>query len=379
MYPPAKAAPIAHISFLDLQAEYRALAADGIEDAILKSLRSAQFIQSSGVQSFEQHWAEFCGTTQAIAVDSGTAALEIAMKGLGIGAGDEVIVPAHTFIATAAAVALCGARPVFVDAEPVHWQMDVGLLAERITARTRAIAAVHLFGQPCDLDSLSELCRERGILLIEDAAQAQGARVKGRRVGSYGAVGCFSFYPAKNLGAFGDAGAITTDSAELASRLRRLSNHGRLTKYEHSEVGENLRMDEIQGVVLDFELPYLDRWNARRREIAALYREQLQSLPIFLPKPLPDTEAVHHLFPIGSARRDELAKYLAARDVDCGIHYPLPLHLQPAFARLGYHRGDMPVAERIGLEELSLPIGPFMSDNQVERVCEVVREFHHDA
>jgi dTDP-4-amino-4,6-dideoxygalactose transaminase len=374
-----KAAPIGHISFLDLQAAYRALAADGIEDAILESLRNAQFIQSVGVQSFEQHWAEYCGTAQAIAVDSGTAALKIAMTALDIGSGDEVIVPAHTFIATAAAVALCGARPVFVDADPVHWQMDVESVTQRITARTKAIVAVHLFGQPCDLDPLSELCRTRGILLIEDAAQAQGARYKGRRVGSIGAAGCFSFYPAKNLGAFGDAGAITTDSAQLASRMRRLSNHGRVTKYEHAEVGENLRMDEIQGIALNYALTKLDAWNARRRQIAAVYRERLNDLPLFLPESLAGTEPVHHLFPIASARRDDLAAFLLAREVDSGIHYPLPLHLQPAFLKLGYHPGDLPVAERIGREELSLPIGPFMSDAQVERVCEVVREFHHDA
>lgn len=375
MNPLASSTQLAHIAFVDLQAGYRALAADGLETLILDSLRRAQYIQSTSVQSFERHWASYCGTAEAVAVDSGTAALEIAMKGLGIGPGDEVIVPAHTFIATAAAVALCGARPVFVDADSEHWQMDIDRVKEAITLKTRAIIAVHLFGQPVNLATLEEVCRDYDILLIEDAAQAQGARFHGKRVGSFGSVGCFSFYPAKNLGAFGDAGAITTDNADLAARMRRLCNHGRSSKYEHSEIGDNLRMDEIQGVVLDFELPYLDDWNQRRREIANLYRRQLRDLPLFCPEIMLGCQPVYHLFPIGTAERDALLQHLSARNIDCGIHYPLPLHLQPAFAALGYKPGDMPIAERVGREELSLPIGPFMTDAQVHRVCEAVHEF----
>lgn len=375
MNPLAISTQLAHIAFVDLQAGYRALAADGLETLILDSLRRAQYIQSTSVQSFERHWASYCGTAEAVAVDSGTAALEIAMKGLGIGPGDEVIVPAHTFIATAAAVALCGARPVFVDADPEHWQMDVDRVKGAITPKTRAIIAVHLFGQPVNLAALEEVCRDNDVLLIEDAAQAQGARFHGKRVGSIGSVGCFSFYPAKNLGAFGDAGAITTDNADLAARMRRLCNHGRSSKYEHSEIGDNLRMDEIQGVVLDFELPYLDDWNQRRREIANLYRRQLRDLPLFFPEIMLGCQPVYHLFPIGTAERNALLQHLSARNIDCGIHYPLPLHLQPAFATLGYKPGDMPIAERVGREELSLPIGPFMTDAQVHRVCEAVHEY----
>jgi dTDP-4-amino-4,6-dideoxygalactose transaminase len=364
------------IPFLDLQAEYRALAEAGIETAVLGSLRRAQYIHGAAVQGFERHWANFCGTTEAVAMDSGTAALEIAMKALGIGPGDEVVVPAHTFIATAAAVALCGARPVFVDADPVHWQMDIARIEQSINSRTRAIIAVHLYGQPSNLAALQDICEARKLILIEDAAQAQGARFRDARVGSFGKVGCFSFYPAKNLGAFGDAGAITTNDPELANRMRRLCNHGRTTKYEHSEVGENLRMDEMQGVVLDFKLPYLERWNVRRREIAALYRKQMQDLPLFIPEIVPETLPVHHLFPIATPRRDELARHLATHDIQTGIHYPVPLHIQPAFASLGYQHGDMPVAEWIGKEELSLPIGPFMTDGQVQRVIEAVLRFY---
>lgn len=367
--------PSAHIPFLDLQAEYHALAAEGMESAILASLRNAQYIHGPAVRTFEQHWAAYCGAKEAVAMDSGTAALEIAMKGLGICPGDEVIVPAHTFIATAAAVMLCGARPVFVDADPLHWQIDPAQVAQAITPKTRAVIVVHLYGQPANMDAFAHICSQRKLLLIEDAAQAQGARCHDRRVGSFGTVGCFSFYPAKNLGAFGDAGAITTNDSELANRMRRLCNHGRMTKYEHTEVGENLRMDEIQGVVLDFKLPHLDSWNARRHEIATTYREQLRDLPLFIPETIPGTEPVHHLFPIATPCRDHLIRFLLSQDIDCGIHYPLPLHLQPAFASLGYRKGEMPVAERIGREELSLPIGPFMSDNQVFRVCDAVRNF----
>lgn len=364
-----------HISLVDLQTEYRHLAEAGIEEAMLASLRHAQYIHGTAVQAFEKNWARYCGTAESVAMDSGTAALEIAMKGLGIGAGDEVIVPAHTFIATAAAVKLCGARPVFVDADDEHWQMSVERAEDAITPATRAVVAVHLYGQPADVDGLSALCERRGLTLIEDAAQAHGARFRGRRVGGFGKVGCFSFYPAKNLGAFGDAGAITTDDAVLATRMRRLCNHGRMTKYEHSEVGENLRMDELQGVVLDFKLPFLDAWNERRRAIASLYRRAFCGLPVFMPTPVPQSEPVHHLFPIATPARDELARYLAAQGIDSGLHYPVPLHLQPAFAYLGHRRGEMPVSERIGKEELSLPIGPFMADEQVERVCAAVSAF----
>ena len=372
----ATAVQLDHIPFLDLHAEYCELAEQGLESAVLESLRRSQYIHGNAVQDFERNWASYCGTAEGVAMDSGTAALEIAMKALGIGPGHEVLVPAHTFIATAAAVVLCGARPVFVDADPRTWQMDAALVPQCITPHTRALIVVHLYGQPSNMEEFSAIARTHGLILIEDAAQAQGATFRNRRVGSFGAAGCFSFYPAKNLGAFGDAGAITTSDRELASRMRRLCNHGRTTKYEHSEVGENLRMDEMQGVVLDFKLPYLDLWNQRRRKIAASYRHQLRGLPIFLPAAVPGTEPVHHLFPIAAPRREALIRFLAERNIDTGIHYPLPLHLQPAFASLGYLRGQMPIAEWIGKEELSLPIGPFMTDEQVDRVCDAVRDFY---
>jgi dTDP-4-amino-4,6-dideoxygalactose transaminase len=366
---------IERIPFLDLKAEYAQLAQDGLEQVLLDSLRGAHFIGGRAVRSFEEHWAAYCGTSEAVALDSGTAALQLVLKALDIGPGDEVVVPAHTFIATAAAVALCGARPLFVDADAIYWQMDLRRLENAITSRTKAVISVHLFGQPSDMARLSAFCTGRGLFLIEDAAQAQGATFQRQRVGSFGTAGCFSFYPAKNLGAFGDAGAVTTNDPQLAARVRRLADHGRMTKYEHTEIGHNLRMDEMQGVVLDFKLAYLDGWNQRRREIAALYRERLTGLPIFLPASVPGTEPVHHLFPIGLEEREDLMRHLAERAIDCGIHYPIPLHLQPAFAHLGYERGAMPIAEKIGAQELSLPIGPMLSDEHVEIVCDAIQAF----
>ena len=365
-----------HVPFLDLRGEYLELSGEGLESAILERLRGTQYIQGPAVESFEAHWADYCGTNAAVCVDSGTAALELSLKALGIGKGDEVIVPAHTFIATAAAVVLCGAEPVFVDADPVHWQTNLGEVSRAITQRTRAFIAVHLYGQPTDMDAVSAFCRERSLLLIEDAAQAHGATFHGRRVGSFGSVGCFSFYPAKNLGAFGDAGAVVTNDVALAARIRRLSNHGRVTKYEHCEVGENLRIDEIQGVVLDFKLPHLEGWNQRRCCIAGMYRDALKDLPLFMPEVIPGTNPVYHLFPVGTPDRDALMEHMKSWGIDCGVHYPIPLHLQPAFANLGWRRGSMPVAERIGAQELSLPIGPYLSNEQVEHVCNAIREFY---
>lgn len=365
-----------HVPFLDLKAEYAELASEGIESEILSRLRGTQYIQGAAVESFEKHWAAYCGTNVAVGVDSGTAALELTLRALDIGAGDEVIVPAHTFIATAAAVVLCGATPVFVDAESHYWQMDVDAVKKALTPRTRALIAVHLYGQPVMMDPVVDFCREHGVLLIEDAAQAHGASLHGRRVGSFGMAGCFSFYPAKNLGAFGDAGAVVTNDAALASRIRRLSNHGRITKYEHAEIGQNLRIDEIQGAVLDFKLRHLDGWNQRRRRIAGLYREKLRDLPLAIPEITPGSEPVYHLFPVGTVDRDRLMDHLSTHDIATGVHYPVPLHLQPAFADLAYRRGSMPVAERIGAEELSLPIGPYMTNEQVDYVCEMIHEFY---
>jgi|SRR5215469_7449308 len=362
------------VPFLDLRQQYRNLG-QGINDAIQEVWTCANYIQGPKVADFERNFADYCGVKDAIALDSGTAALHLTLLALDIGPGHEVIVPTNTFIATAAAVQTAGAKPVFVDADPEHWQMDIRKLAHAITSNCRAVIGVHLYGQPLALDSALQVCAEKGVFFIEDAAQAHGARFAGRRAGSIGRAACFSFYPGKNLGAFGDGGAVTTNDLELGIRLRRLRDHGRISKYEHQEVGFNYRMDAVQGAVLNYKLSFLDGWNETRRFWAARYREQLADLPLRLPRVIPDTEPVHHLFPVCCAQRDDLADFLRGRGIETGIHYPIPMHLQPAFQHLGHGSGDFPVAERIGKEVLSLPIFPEMTRQQFEHVCHSTADF----
>ena len=362
------------VPFLDLRLQYRKHKED-LDRIIEPLLASAAYIEGAPVVEFEQAFAAYCGVKEAIAVDSGTAALHLALLALGIGRGDEVIVPTNTFIATAAAVHVVGACPVFVDADSQTWQMDLRAVERAISPRCRAIIGVHLYGQPLEMDELQRICRDNRLELIEDAAQAHGARHGDRRVGGFGTVACFSFYPGKNLGAFGDGGAITTNQSDLAERLRSLRNHGRLTKYEHAEVGFNYRMDALHGAVLRYKLSFLDGWNERRRHWADRYRERLSGLPILLSSPIPETEHVYHLFTIRCEQRDQLARFLADRGIQTGIHYPIPLHLQPAFRQLGHKKGEFPVAERVADEILSLPIFPEMTEQQFEHVCQSVAAF----
>jgi dTDP-4-amino-4,6-dideoxygalactose transaminase len=362
------------VPFLDLQKQFHDLE-PLFQQAIWPLLKSAKFIEGPAVTAFEHEFARYCGVSQAVAVDSGTAALHLAMLALDIGRGDEVVCPTSTFIATAAAIAVTGARPVFVDADLCNWQMDLEQVRAAIGPKCKAVVAVHLYGQPVEAARLKEICDEKGVYLIEDAAQAHGARYDGTRAGALGHAGCFSFYPGKNLGAFGDGGAVTTNDPELAERIRRLRNHGRLTKYEHAEVGFNFRMDAIQAAALSVKLPHLDRWNERRRTLASQYQQRLAGLPIRLPDVISLTQPVHHLFPVLTSERDRLAEFLKQRQIESGVHYPVPLHLQPAFSKLGYHVGDFPVAESIARQELSVPIFPEMTDAQINAVCQSIREF----
>lgn len=362
------------VPFLDLKQQYRDLK-EPIDDAIQGVLTKAQYIQGPKVAEFEAAFAEYCGVSEAIAVDSGTAALHLVLVALGVKSGDEVVLPTNTFIATAAAVHVTGARPVFVDADPETWQMDLKKLSGAIGPRCRAVIGVHLYGQPLVMSELADVCREKGVVLIEDAAQAHGARFRNQRVGSFGHAGCFSFYPGKNLGAFGDGGMITTNDRTLAEHLKRLRDHGRVTKYEHSEVGFNFRMDAIQAVVLHHKLGYLDEWNEKRRGWAERYREALLRLPLRLPGIIPDTEPVFHLFTICHKERDQLADFLAERGIETGIHYPVPLHLQPAFAYLCHSRGDFPVAEDVAQHIISLPVFPEMTEEQCEHVVASITDY----
>jgi dTDP-4-amino-4,6-dideoxygalactose transaminase len=363
------------VPFLDLKQQFVRLERE-VHDAIWPLLKSASFIEGAPVAEFEKRFAQYCAVREAVALDSGTAALHLALLALNIGPGDEVICPSNTFIATAAAIVAAGARPVFVDSHPDHWQMDIARVEQAITSKCRAVIAVHLYGQPVEISEVKALCASKRLYLIEDAAQAHGARYNDGRVGSFGDISCFSFYPGKNLGAFGDGGAAVTNSSALAERMRRLRNHGRTTKYEHAEVGFNLRMDAVQAAVLNLKLPYLDEWNEQRRHWAALYREQLDAVSaIKLPNPIDRTEPVHHLFPVLTPDRDRLAQFLKGRGIETGVHYPIPLHLQPAFKHLDYKQGAFPVAERLGEHEISLPIFPEMTEEQVTWVCESIADF----
>jgi dTDP-4-amino-4,6-dideoxygalactose transaminase len=305
-----------------------------------------------------------------VGVNSGTSALHLALLGAGVGPGDEVITVPMTFIATSWAVSYVGATPVYVDIDPKTWTMDPGRVEERITPRTRALLPVHLYGQPADLGPLLEIGRRHGIPVIEDAAQSHGAEYRGQKAGTLGLCGCFSFYPGKNLGAYGEAGAVVTDDGRLAARLRALRDHAQEKRYVHSEVGFNYRMDALQGAVLGVKLRYLEGWTAVRRLLAARYLELLDGLPLGLPEEAPGRRHVWHLFVVLHREREALQKALQARGVQTGLHYPIPLHLQKAYRHLGYRAGDFPVAERVGRECLTLPLFPEMTHGQQERVVE---------
>jgi dTDP-4-amino-4,6-dideoxygalactose transaminase len=362
------------VPFLDLKQQYANLKAE-LAPAILASLDQAFYIEGPSVKQFEADFARYCGTSHCVALDSGTAALHLTLLALDIGSGDEVIVPTNTFIASASAVAMTGATVVPIDADAKTWLLDLNQVEDKITGRTKAVIAVHLYGQPVQMDALRDVCARTGVHLIEDAAQAHGARYKGQRAGSLGDVGCFSFYPGKNLGAYGDGGAITTNNSEVAERVRRLANHARINKYEHGEVGWNFRMDEIQGVVLKHKLTKLDSWNEKRRDLAKLYRARLRDLPVRTYEVPAECEAVYHLMAICVRNPHELGQYLASQGIETGFHYPIPVHLQPAFKSLGFGQGVFPVAEAICSSAISLPIFPEMTSQQLDLVCDALNAF----
>jgi len=341
-------------------------------------LDTSAFILGREVEEFERAFAEYLGAEFCVGVSSGTAAIQLAVTACGVGPGDEVIVPANTFFATAEAVSTAGATPVFVDADPVSYNLDVRRVEAAITPRTRALLPVHLYGRPADLDPLFELAARHRLVVIEDAAQAHGARYKGRRVGPLGRAGCFSFYPGKNLGAYGEGGAVVTNDPEVARRVRLLRDHGSPRKYRHEVVGYNFRLEGIQGAVLGVKLKRLDAWNDLRRAHAARYRALLAGADaagaLTLPRESPDAEHVYHLFVVQTGARDELQKQLAAAGVQTGVHYPVPVHLQPAYAALGHREGDFPEAERQARRVLSLPMFAELTDDQLARVAEEINE-----
>ncbi|HJQ34104.1 MAG TPA: DegT/DnrJ/EryC1/StrS family aminotransferase [Pyrinomonadaceae bacterium] len=367
------------VPFVDLQAQYRAIRAE-VDEAIRRVLDSSAFILGREVEAFERAFADYVGARECVGVSNGTAAIQLALQACGVGAGDEVIVPANTFFATAEAVSTAGATPVFVDCDPVTYNIDAGKLDAAITPRTSAVIPVHLYGQPADLDAVFEVAERHGLIVIEDAAQAHGARYKGRRVGARGRAGCFSFYPGKNLGAYGEGGAVVTDDAEVARRVRMLRDHGSEQKYRHELIGYNFRLEGIQGAVLGVKLNYLDGWNAARRAHAARYRELLAPLEdagaLTLPRESVDAEHVYHLFVVQTDARDALQRYLSSAGVQTGIHYPVPVHLQPAYAPLEHKEGDFPNAESQSRRVLSLPMFAELTEYQIKYVADAVADFY---
>ncbi len=360
------------VPLLDLRAQYAAIR-DEIRLAFDAVLETQQFILGPQLAALEQQIARRCGVRFGVGVASGTDALVLTLRALGLGPGQEVIVPAFSFIATASAVILAGARPVFADIEPLYFTLDPASVEARVTPKTRAIVAVHLYGHPAPIEALREIARHHHLFLIEDNAQALGATWRGRPTGSFGIAGCLSFYPTKNLGAYGDAGMVVTDSEELARRVRTMRNHGQAEKYVSTELGWNSRLDELQAAFLCVKLRHLDQWTQRRQAVAARYTELLAPLePIRVPRIAPLATHVFHQYTIRVANRDAVAERLAEQGIATAVHYPVPLHLQPVFAHLGGRRGDCPVAERAAEAVLSLPMYPELSKAQIERVASAV-------
>ena len=369
---------VVRVPFLDLAAVHRELAAE-IEPAVLDVLRSGRYILGPQVEAFEGAFAESIGVGHCIGVGNGLDALRLVLEGWGIGHGDEVIVPAHTYIATWYAVSAVGARPVPVDVDDSTWVIDPAAAKAAITPRTRAIVPVHIYGHPAPMRELTALAARNGIRLLEDAAQAHGARIEGRPVGTLGDAAGWSFYPVKNLGAAGDAGAVTTDDDQLARRIRLARNQGAIVRSVHEIVGSNSRLDPIQAVILRAKLRRLDRWNERRRETAARYHRELAGTSVGLPAVAQGAEPVWHQYVVRHQRRDSLKAALAAAGIETLIHYETPPHLQPAYSDLGYRAGSFPVSERLAREVLSLPIDPLLDDSAVSAVISAVNDWASSA
>jgi dTDP-4-amino-4,6-dideoxygalactose transaminase len=361
------------IPLVDLKAQYQSIKAE-IDEAIQRVIDNTSFIGGSEVTSFESDFASYCGAKHAIGVSSGTEALRLALIACNVGEGDEVITAPSTFIATVEAIAQVGAKPVFVDVQEETNNLDPELVEAAITKRTKAIIPVHLYGYPVDMDPLLAIARRHDLKVVEDAAQAHGAMYKGKRIGGFGDVACFSFYPGKNLGAYGDAGGVVTNDTKMAERIRLLKDHGRVDKYEHLVLGFNSRLDSMQAAILKAKLPHMDEWTDRRRAVAAIYGELLQDVNVELPIEQPGFRPVYHLYVVRSDDRDRLQDDLKKAGVATGVHYPIPLHLQPALSHLGHDKGDFPVSERLAETVLSLPMYPELTEEQAQKVAKELKK-----
>ncbi len=363
------------IPLVNLAAQYRSIRPE-VENAFSDVFSKSQFILGEELAKLEREFADFIGVRYAVGVANGLDALRLSLEGLGIGAGAEVVLPANTFIATALAVSAVGARPILADCDRFHYGLDPVSAANAITARTCAIVPVHLAGQPADMDPILKLSQRYRLSVIEDSAQAHGALYQGKRCGSFGAAGCFSFYPSKNLGAYGDGGMIVTNNGQLAGRLRQLRNYGQRKRDQHAFRGTNSRLDTLQAAALRVKLRYLNRWNIARARHADRLKSLLEGVgDLSFQKKLPGTRHVYHLFLVETSRRDRLRQHLAALGIQTGIHYPTPIHMQPAYRDLGYKKGAFPNAELIASRTLSLPIYPELSDRQIDQIAGAIRLF----
>lgn len=361
------------IPFLDLKAQYPSIK-DEIDKKISFLISNAAFILGEELKEFEKEFAEFCNARYSVGVSSGTDALIIALRSLNIGYGDEVITVPNTFIATAEAISLVGAMPVFVDINDEDYNINVDLIEEKITGKTKAIVPVHLFGQPTGISSVLDIAKKYNLFVIEDACQAHGAEFESKKAGTFGNIGCFSFYPGKNLGAYGDSGAVVTNDEKIYRKMLAMRSHGELEKNKHEIIGSTNRLDNLQAGVLRVKLKYLKEWNSKRRKNASIYRKYLNDLKVIIPKEFKGRRHVYHLFVIRVRNRDEVRKKLSDRGIGTGIHYPTPIHLQNAYKFLGYKKGDFPVSEKVADEVLSLPMFPELSEEQIKYVCNSLKE-----
>ncbi|MBO3463336.1 DegT/DnrJ/EryC1/StrS family aminotransferase [Aetokthonos hydrillicola Thurmond2011] len=359
------------IPFVDLKAQYLSIKEE-IDSAVLKVLESTQFVLGSEVAAFEQEFAQYCSADYSVALNTGTSALHLALLAAGVCPGDEVITTPFTFVASVAAIVYTGATPIFVDIDPVSYTIDVTKIEQAISEKTKAILPVHLYGQPADMDPILEISRRYGLTVIEDAAQAHRAEYQGRRVGSIGDIGCFSFYPGKNLGAYGEGGAIVTNNPEYAKTIRMLRDWGQESKYHHALKGYNYRMDGVQGAILRLKLRYLDKWTEARRTHAAAYDRLLANSGVTTPTVMCYSYHVYHVYAVRTSQRERLQQQLNAQGIQTGIHYPIPVHLQAAYLDLDYKFGDFPHSELAAREELSLPMYAELTTDQIYSIAETL-------
>ena len=359
------------IPFADIKRQYKDMKGE-VLSAIKKVCEKTAFSGGEFVEIFEKEFAMYCRAKYFSGLNNGTNAIFLALLVLGIGRGDEVIVPANTFIATAWGVSYVGATPVFIDCDGDTWEIDASKIEKSITRKTKAVIGVHLYGQPFDIDEVKKICKKHGLYLIEDCAQAHGAKYKNKIVGTYGEIGCFSFYPGKNLGCFGEGGGILTNSKKYFEHINKLKNHGSVVKYYHNEIGYNMRMEGIQGAILSVKLKHLDKWNVRRREIAEMYHRQITNPRIKMQYQPKWADSVYHLFVVEAGNRANLKKYLEKNGIFPAMHYPIPCHLQKAYKTLNYHKGDMPVSEHLASHCLSIPMFPELTNREIEGIIKTI-------